>query len=392
MTGSMFASLLNMLDSRIVGEVAHALGQPEQSVSRGMESSIAAVLAGLASKSNDSNALKKTLDLVPSTAGAISWPQMVGSVADPNSSLMAVGKRLLPALLGSAENTVTSGVSRASSLSPGATTTLLTMAGPVVVSFVAKRTRDEAMTMGSLGSLLQRESSTIRSALPSGLGEIFWPGTAQAAAAASPVIAQAVQKEKSANWVLPALVAAALALGLVWLFAHSRRPPVRQATSAPTGEASRVATPARGACTLPTNMNLQEGGIASRLLGFLQNPDAKSIGPTWLNANQLSFDTGSARLRPESQAQLNDLAVVLVNCPSVRLTVAGYTDTVGTPETNLRLSRNRANSVVAVLVRKGVSADRLSAEGRGEQEPIADNATTAGRAQNRRVAILATQD
>jgi len=72
MSDSMFGSLLNMLDKHTVGEVATALGQPQASVARGMESSIAATLGGLAGKSEDPGALRKILDMVPSTSGAIS--------------------------------------------------------------------------------------------------------------------------------------------------------------------------------------------------------------------------------------------------------------------------------------------------------------------------------
>jgi outer membrane protein OmpA-like peptidoglycan-associated protein len=90
--------------------------------------------------------------------------------------------------------------------------------------------------------------------------------------------------------------------------------------------------------------------------------------------------------------QLSDLSSVLMNCPNIRMTVAGYTDNVGTSDSNLQLSRNRANNVVAYLVNKGVSADRLTAEGDGDRDPIADNLTPEGRAQNRRVAILVTQN
>lgn len=100
MSDSMFGSLLNMLDKHTVGEVATALGQPQASVARGMESSIASMLGGLASKSEDPGALRRILDMVPSTSGAISWPQIASSISDPNSSLMGIGKRLLPALFG----------------------------------------------------------------------------------------------------------------------------------------------------------------------------------------------------------------------------------------------------------------------------------------------------
>jgi outer membrane protein OmpA-like peptidoglycan-associated protein len=390
MADSMVASLLNTVDSSAVGAVAHALGQPEQMVSRGMESSIAGLLGALASKSSDPSALQRILDIVPSTPGAVSWSQIAGSLADPNSSLMAAGRRLLPALFGDGENVATTEISRACGLPVGAISTLLAMAGPVVMSFISKQVRDGGMTIDSLGSLLQRESASIRSSLPSGLSEYFWPATTTATV--SPVVAQAVQKERSSSWILPALVAAAaIALGLSWLLNHGRRPIVH-VTRIPTGNASRLAIPTRNlVCTLPGSVTLPQGGVESRLLAFVQDPGANVQEATWLDMDQLKFDTGSATLRSGSKVQLHNIATILTSCPNVQMTIAGYTDNLGTPEANLRLSRDRANSVVALLVSDGVTRDRLAAAGYGKENPAADNSTAEGRAQNRRVAMRVTQ-
>jgi outer membrane protein OmpA-like peptidoglycan-associated protein len=393
---SIFASLLNSVDRRGIDAVAHALGQPEQAVSRGMESSIAGLLAGLVNKSSDPSALRRILDIVPSSLGAASWSQAVGGLGDPNSPLIAAGKRLLPALFGAGENTVANGISRASGLPLGAVSTLLTMAGPVVMGFIGKHIRDGGMTINSLASLLQRDSASIRSHLPAELSEMFWPDTSRMTTA-SPVVAQTVQKERSTGWILPALAtAAALALGLAWLLNHAHRPTVPvtaiPATPVPTGGASRLAPTAPTlTCMLPASVKLPDGEVESRLLAFIQNPDAKLQQTTWFNMDKLTFDTASARMRPGSQAQLDNIGAILTNCPNVNMTVAGYTDNVGNADANLRLSKDRANSVVTQLVSKGISPERLTAEGHGEENPVADNSTAEGRAQNRRVAICVTQ-
>ena len=391
---SVFTSLLNTVDRRAIDGVAHALGQPEQAVSRGMESCIAALLGGLVSKSNDPGALHRILDIVPSSAGAVSWSQIAGSVGDPNSPLMAASKRLLPALFGAGENNITNGISRTSALPLGAASTLLAMAGPVVLSFISKLIRDGVVNVNGLASILQRDSASIRGALPATLSEMFWPDTARAATA-SPVVAQTVQKESSSSWVLPALAAAAaLAVGLAWLLNHAHRPTVSVTATPvrplPTGSASRL-TPPSPACTLPASVTIPEGGVESRLLAFVQNPGTTLQKTTWFNIDQLTFDTESARVRPESQAQLSNIAAILTNCPNVRMTIAGYTDNVGSAAANLRLSRNRADSVVSQLVSKGVSPDHLAAEGYGEENPLADNSTEAGRSRNRRVAMRVTE-
>ncbi len=390
---SLFASLLNTVDHRSIGVVAHALGQPEQAVGRGMESCIAGLLGGLASKSGDPGELRRIMDMVPSSFGAVSWSQITDALGDPNSSLIGMGKRLLPALFGSGENTILNGLSRASGLPLGPTSTLLAMAGPVVMSFIGKHIRDGSTTINGLASLLQRDSASIRNALPAGLSEIFWPDTARVTTA-SPVVAQAVQKERSSSWFLPALAAAAaLALGLAWLLNHAHRPTVRitaiPVMPVPTGSASRLAT--TPACTLPASVKIPEGGVESRLLAFVQNPGTKMQETTWFNLDQLAFDTGSAQIRPESRTQLDNIAAILANCPNVRMTIAGYTDNTGNADANLRLSRDRAESVAAELARGSVSKDRLTTEGYGEENPVADNSTMAGRAQNRRVAMRVTE-
>ena len=173
MSDSMFGSLLNSLDKGTIGQVAQSLGQPEQSVARGMETSIASLLGGLASKSEDTGALRRILDTVSGASEPISWSQLASGVTDPNSPILSMGKRILPALFGSSERTVTGAIGRESGLPSGAITTLLTMAAPVVMSFISKQVRDSGMTMSSLGALLQRESATIRSALVSFLEPYF---------------------------------------------------------------------------------------------------------------------------------------------------------------------------------------------------------------------------
>ena len=392
MADSMFASLLNTLDSKAISDVAHSMGQPAQSVSKGLESSVAAILGGLTSKSNDPTAMQRIIDTVPSTTGPISWSQLASGLATPNSPLMAIGNRLLPALFGTGGNTVTSAISRAAGMSSGSITSLLTMAAPMVIGFIGRHVRDTGMSMSGLGNLLKGESATIRNALPTGLSDVFWPGTTTAGAT-SPVVAQAVQREESSsNWLLPALALGALALGAIWLFSHARRPAIEPVASIPRGEASRLATPTPNVgCVLPAGVIISPGGVGSRLLAFVQDPAAKPDATTWLNIDQLSFDTGSSKMKPGAQAELDNMAAILTSCPNVRMTVAGYTDSVGSDASNLVLSRNRANTICAQLVGKGVPADRLVAEGYGAENPVADNTTEEGRAQNRRVAIRVTQ-
>lgn len=101
----------------------------------------------------------------------------------------------------------------------------------------------------------------------------------------------------------------------------------------------------------------------------------------------VNFATGKATLIGDSKQILDRVAASLVEHPEVRIEVAGHCDSQGGDDYNLKLSDLRANAVRNYLIEKGVAADRLVARGYGETQPIADNSTPEGRAENRRVEL-----
>jgi len=100
------------------------------------------------------------------------------------------------------------------------------------------------------------------------------------------------------------------------------------------------------------------------------------------------FDVNKADVKPAMRARLTEIARALGTAPNQRVLIEGHTDSDGSNEYNLQLSRLRSESVRSVLVAGGVSPDRLEAQGYGETQPIATNATSAGKAQNRRVELV----
>lgn len=100
-----------------------------------------------------------------------------------------------------------------------------------------------------------------------------------------------------------------------------------------------------------------------------------------------SFDTGSAKLKPTANKQLDEVVDFAAKYKEANLSVDGYTDSRGKEASNKVLSVKRAESVKAYLVKKGVAADRIITSGNGSAKPIGDNKTEAGRAMNRRVEI-----
>lgn len=107
--------------------------------------------------------------------------------------------------------------------------------------------------------------------------------------------------------------------------------------------------------------------------------------------NDISFATGSASIKPELRAVLDPFASSLRGDPSARVVIIGHTDNTGSDAVNNPLSLERAHSVRDYIVTRGVTSSRVDTAGRGEREPIASNASEAGRAKNRRVEILLSE-
>lgn len=108
--------------------------------------------------------------------------------------------------------------------------------------------------------------------------------------------------------------------------------------------------------------------------------------------SDILFDTGKSDLKPEAKKNLKEMATIMKKYPENVLTIKGYTDSTGTQKTNEELSQKRAEAVKAELVAAGMTGDVVGTQGLGPANPVADNKTTDGRKQNRRVEIEVTVD
>lgn len=103
--------------------------------------------------------------------------------------------------------------------------------------------------------------------------------------------------------------------------------------------------------------------------------------------DDVNFETGKADLKIESFPVLDELVALLTRKDDERIEIGGHTDNVGNPAANILLSMERAKTVMAYIITKGIDANRLTAKGYGSSMPVASNATAAGKAQNRRTEV-----
>ncbi|CQR71941.1 Outer membrane porin F precursor [Sporomusa ovata DSM 2662] len=141
-----------------------------------------------------------------------------------------------------------------------------------------------------------------------------------------------------------------------------------------------VATSGEYRVTIVAKEALRQEVKASDLLAALNNDGHV---PLYIN-----FDTSMANIKPEHQPLIDEIVALLQQNPDLRLRIEGHTDCMGEPAGNKVLSERRAKAVMNTLLQKGIAADRLEAVGCGQEKPVADNATDAGRAKNRRVELV----
>jgi outer membrane protein OmpA-like peptidoglycan-associated protein len=107
-----------------------------------------------------------------------------------------------------------------------------------------------------------------------------------------------------------------------------------------------------------------------------------------VNMSDVLFDFNKYTLKPEAREKLAKVSGILVAYPGLKVQVEGYTDSIGSDEYNLKLSEQRADGVRDYLVAQSVADQSVTAKGYGKNDPVADNSTDSGRAQNRRVELV----
>ena len=132
----------------------------------------------------------------------------------------------------------------------------------------------------------------------------------------------------------------------------------------------------------------QSGELANNIGIIKSDQIQKDLSEKGKSVLHINFDTDKATLKSDGQDAVAEIAKVLESDKSLNLEINGYTDNTGNETHNLQLSKDRAASVVTALVGKGISKSRLTSNGFGSKNAIADNSSEDGKAQNRRVELV----
>lgn len=280
---------------------------------------------------------------------------------------------------------------------------MLAMLAPLIMGILGKQTADENLDSAGVVKLLDSQKDFVQSAAPAALSNVLGLASLSQLGGLPPSAPIGIPGNIPAflKGLWPFLLGIA---AILLLLKTCNQTPVKETpppaaiavpdTTAAAPDTAAVAAPdsanALGTFAeyeLPNGvkLNIPEFGIERKLIAFIEDATKPADKETWFSFDRLVFDTGKATLKPESQEQINNINEILKAFPAVTLKFGGYTDNVGNPQANLKLSQERAEAVMAEIEKLGIDKARLAAEGYGDQHPVADNATEEGRQKNRRV-------
>jgi len=379
-TSNLMTELMNDFRGDSLSSVASAVGQNPATTQSAIAAALPALIGGLANKASTPDQASGLLDLITRNkldsdtfASASSAVKAPGGI----NSLINVGRPLLDSIFGSRSGAIIDWVASRSGVSRSSSSSLVSIALPIVLGLVAKRLRSTGWSASNLTRLMADQRMYLQDA-PATLAGVLSaeeipitrhvrPDTEDVPKRrmpAVPVYETAPRNRNAWLWALPLL----LLIPLIGYFL-ARNDESRSDVAVQSRPAPREAVPAAPEET-PVGTSSEPAAL-----------------PSGLGPYDLRFETRSQSLGAQSSQQLREIADLMRTYPRAKAEIKGYTDNAGNDAANMELSQNRATAVMNEIADLGIDRSRMTAEGYGEANPVASNATAQGRRQNRRVEV-----
>jgi outer membrane protein OmpA-like peptidoglycan-associated protein len=412
--GSLLDAVRSHFTPDVIRSASSFVGESESSTRQTFNAAAPSMLSGLTNMVSSREGAGNLMNMIRG-GGFGSAAENAGSLfggGSPTTSMLSTGQQLLSKVFGGNSSAVTDVVGRSGGVSGASATKLMALAAPLVLGVLGKRATEQKLDSSGLANALLAEKSDFAAAAPSGLSKLLGSGptvvssTARVAESdlstpthlqhysepavetlrSEPLRTEPPRASGGMRWV-PLAIAALVALGLL-MFLRGRTPSVNVGDTAAQGV--NATKRALETISLPGggSLALAPGSINYDVARFLGDSSAQT--PKTFVFDNLNFETSGTQLTPESVPTVNNLATILKAYPNAQVALVGFTDNTGTPEANQTLSLNRANAVKGMLADQGIDGGRITAQGLGQERPVAPNDTEEGRARNRRTELTVT--
>lgn len=380
-----------------IAKAASFLGENNQSIYKAISYILPSLIGGMANKSDNSDGVNELVQHLKASSKidtSISLNKLMDGGTE-SQNLMSTGSPIVNSIFDKKTGQITDWIAKNTGIKTSSATSIMNMVAPILLNLIAQRNGTSA---SSFVNLLNEQLPILRD-------ENLLEGLLKAAnldlsAAITTQVEDIVEERMDFSKFMPWVLLAIAILGALYFFKTcSFKPsesettqtvaetPVQKENTAPTHTQS---TDSIHRLTLPEGIiDIPKGSFLDKLYTEIMDPKADLTKP--LTLDSIYFGNASARLRPESKTQVDELVKIMKAFPNVDIKIEGHTDNFGIPDKNLRLSFIRAASVKRYLTLAGIDPIRITTEGLGDTKPIADNGTREGMAKNRRIEVFITK-
>lgn len=428
----MAINLLSKLKSEYGNNLAaHAsefFNEDQTNTGKAVDGSFAAILAGMIQRVSYEKGAKDLYQVVKSQKlKNYDIENIFTRSPQTVNGLVNRGNHFLPSIYPGRLRQATNSIAAGSGISKMSSSKMMKVNAPLLLNMLGQHVEDNNLDANGLKSFLDAQKSHVEKAVPadfveqSELSAFGWekkevvveekPKKKKKEKVVVEEAPQAVEREKAApvaagindtketasaglgflKWLLPLLFILALAWYLITRVgcggvqenvASTVAAPVEAVTQAAESALGKVNEAAMGALE---SISFAAGSAGEQMMSFIKGG---AEGDGRFKFNNLNFASGSDVIDAASSVEVDNLAAILNAYSDVKVRIEGYTDSQGNADSNLSLSQRRAEAVRTKLLSAGIDASRIESQGFGASNPIADNETSEGRAQNRRIEVV----
>lgn len=382
-----------------IAKAASFLGENSPAIYKAISYILPALIGGMASKSDNSEGVNQLVQNLKNNSKldtSISLNKLMSGGTE-TQALMKNGSEMVSSIFDKKTGQITDWIAKNAQIKSSSALSLMNMVAPILMNLISQRSGTSA---SSFVNLLNEQLPILRNGnLPDGL---IKAANLDLSAAITTNVEDIVEERMDFSKFMPWVLLAIVIVGGIYFFKTCtfKMPDLsmrQSATEKPVETESQTAVPAT---TFPTDsihkltlpegvVEIPKGSFLDKLYTEIIDPKADLSQP--LTLDSIYFGNASARLRPESKTQIDELVKILKAFPNVDIRIEGHTDNFGIPAKNLRLSFMRAASVKRYLTLNGIDPIRIATVGSGDTKPIADNSTPEGKAKNRRIEVFITK-
>ncbi len=406
--------LRNTISPDIINKLSVLVGENSSKTKSAVNNTLPAIIGGLINKTSTDAGSSDVLKLIKDGGYDGSMlNNLSGSLTDSKKFYGNINgaSNVISSVFGGNLKDVTDTISKESGVSSNATSSILGFLSAIVMSLIGKQVIGNNLNASGLTGLLSGQKDFLKGLIPAGLAGLFGLAGIKKVTSNLNEYKDKAEETSSKKWLPWLLIALGLvALLFIWKSCNKDTAPVSTKIDSVKKDITKkveeifIPAPKTGDALMDSiqaslgkfitkklpdgsEIIIAQNGVESMIIAFIEDKSKMADKETWFSFDRILFETSKAGLRPSSENQLKNIVAIMKAYPNVEIKIGGYTDNTGVPAANMKLSQERANSVMAALVNNGVAPERMKAEGYGEQFPVASNDTPEGRLKNRRVDV-----